>query len=191
MSDDGPKPKTECKPAIAVTVPSTGHVFTYTKGLGRVPLDNPHEFRREFLGEWVPMHVPHYTHNIHIADSANYARSSGLPWRNRVGWFADTPQPPPDKSSDRFMLISPALAGELDPTAVVMFDRDLEGLVAEPIFVARWGHLYVASLRDVDDCWCWNGEKWDNLAGGVWVQPYRRQWRECIERARELGPKAP
>src|SRR5678815_6077752 len=99
------------------------------------------EFRREVLGEFVPpesllresrIYRSIYSRRV---DAIRYMREQ---FRDRIIR--------PAQVRDRFMLISPALAGELEPDAMVAFDRDLEPVIANPVFITRWGHLYIARL---------------------------------------------
>lgn len=140
------------------------------------------EFRRQVLGEFVPHAESPYryyvgSHRDHRVDAIRYMRGQ---FRERVIR--------PAQARDRFTLVSPALAGELEPTAVVMFDRDLAVTIANPVFITRWGHLYVASLASHHVCWCWNGDEWDDLSGGRWTERHERQWVDCLDRARAMLP---
>lgn len=138
------------------------------------------DFRREVLGELVVDHRAPYGSASPLLH--HYLRASV----NITDAMTFTPSAPPN----HFLLISPALASELEPTAVVLFDRDLAHRITNPVFITRWGHLYVASLDSHHVCWCWDvdrlpgDERWDDLSGGIWAEQYEPSWMNCLDRAR-------
>lgn len=172
----------------------------------------PPEFRREVLGEWLDREIPVYRHEIliddqpvdtrdHRADSIRYAVKSRHAGEPQIrGPYAPRDFEPwkpsrrlrgkrPKKVPGTFIVINPLVAGELFPDAIVPYEADLDARLANPVFISRWGHLYVTPLesdgiRDRDEqVWCWNGEKWDDISGGYWAAPYSAQWRECKKSA--------
>lgn len=68
------------------------------------------------------------------------------------------------------------------PLATVLYDRDVASKVANPVILARWGHLYVGARDDLDICWCWDeiGQKWDDMGGGSWAAPHGAEWLEAV-----------
>lgn len=146
--------------------PALPFIWTTTSAAERERIrdERNREYRREYLGEW-------YT------GGPDEAR--GSPWGSPVyGPIAPT-------RPSGFKLLTPAAAGEMSADAVVYFDRDLAHRIHQPVFITRWGHLYVGVLDLYHVCWYWNGEKWDDISNGTWTEPYAREWVECINQARD------
>lgn len=120
-------------------------------------------------------HVDHRFDSMRYMRNALRALTNDFPKEAKITWI---------KMGGRFMFVSPALASELEPDAAVAFDRDLADVIADPVFVTRWGNLYIASLADRYVCWCWNGEQWDDISGGFWTGGREKEWTDCLTRAR-------